>query len=233
MSIWEQIAGSLASASPASLLESLRGLFRTAEPEQSTKFTIAMIALSAKMAKADGVVTRDEIEAFRRVFQVAESDRANVARLFNLAKADVAGFDSYARQVARLFEDNPEMLRDVLDGLFFIAAADGVLHPAENVYLGQVADIFGVKDLEFRTIRARFVQGEQSPYDVLGVSPDISDADLRRAYHKLVAECHPDRMIARGVPEEFLNIATRKLAALNRAYEDIEHARRSEPQEPG
>lgn len=190
--------------------------------QSQVAFTIGFIALSAKMAKADGVVTEDEVEAFREVFDVNSSEYRNVERVFNFARQDVAGYDAYARQVAGLFKSNPGILEDVLDGLFHIAKADRVIHENELLYLQSVAEIFGFSDGEFARIKASHLGPDAAdPYVILGVDHTISDDDLRRAYRRLVQENHPDRLIARGVPEEFVELANEKLAAINAAYDVI------------
>lgn len=189
-------------------------------------FTIALIALSAKMARADGQVTDAEIRAFEEVLKVPESERANVKRLYRIAQQDVAGFESYAAQVARIYRDKPAVLEDVLDALFHIAMADKVIHPAEVEYLRTVADIFGFSEVEFARIRASHLGTPRlDPYLVLGITPDISNDDLKKAYRRLVRENHPDTLIARGVPEELVQIANDKLAAINVAYQKILKAR--------
>ncbi len=171
-------------------------------------------------------MTKDEIAAFKQVFKVPPGEDANVARVFDLAKKDTAGYDAYANQLASLFKGDRELLQNVLEGLFHIASADGVLHPAEDEYLGEVAARFGFTETEYTYIRARFVPDDTtSSYDILGVSPDISNEDLKKHYRKLVAENHPDRAVARGMPEEFIAIATEKTAAINQAYEQIEKDR--------
>jgi DnaJ like chaperone protein len=196
----------------------------TAETEIA--FTVGVIALGAKMAKADGVVTADEVQAFKEVFRVPPSEIPNVARIFNLAKQDVAGYEAYAEQLATLFKDNRELLEDVLEGLFHIAGADGVMHPREHEYLRTVAGIFGFSDTEFGAIRARYIRDERDDaYRVLGVDSSISDKELKTRYRKLVQENHPDKAVARGLPPEFIKIATDKLAAINQAYERIQHER--------
>ena len=184
-------------------------------------FTIAVIALGAKMAMADGVVTKDEEEAFTRVFRVPPSEQANVRRIFNLARADTAGYESYAGQIARIFRGNPAVLEDILDGLFEIAKADGVFHPGEQAFLERVAEIFGFAPNEFRRIRASHFRDAADPYVVLGVAYDASDDEIKRTYRRLVKENHPDSLIGRGVPPEFVKLANDKLAAINAAYEKI------------
>ncbi|MFT5511486.1 MAG: DnaJ like chaperone protein [Hyphomicrobiaceae bacterium] len=195
-------------------------------PEDSTvtrkiAFTVAVVALSAKMAAADGVVSQIERDAFQEIFRTSADEAKNVQRIFDLAKQDVAGFESYAQQMSDMLEFEPQLKRDVFEGLFNIAAADGVLHRAEEVYLKQVGEIFGYSDETYRSVRAQFVHDPDDAYSVLGIQSDVSDEALRSHYRRLVRENHPDVMIARGVPAEFIDMATRKLAAINAAYERI------------
>jgi len=193
---------------------------------QQIAFTIGVIGLGAKMAKADGRVTQDEVMAFHEVFFIPPEEHKNFLRVFNLARQDVAGFESYARQVYRLFRGRPGVLEDLLDGLFHIAKADGEVHPSEVTFLQRVAEIFGFAPGEFERIRCSHVGCPNAdPHSILGVEPDISDEDLKRAYRNLVRQNHPDAMIARGVPEEFVEIANQKLAIINDAYETLRKAR--------
>lgn len=233
MSVWGKLAGAAAGLAIGGPIGALMGGFaghyvidrdkKDGEGgENQVAFTVGVIALGAKMAKADGTVTKDEVNAFKEVFKVPEGEMKNVARVFNLAKQDVAGYEAYAEQLASMFKDNRELLEDVLEGLFHIAKADDHVHPAEEEYLSQVASRFGMSETEFKYIRARHVSSnKRDPYDVLGISPDITDDELKSHYRKLAAENHPDKLIARGVPEEFVAIATEKLSAINDAYAEI------------
>ena len=190
-------------------------------PEKSVAFTIGMIALGAKMAKADGVVSESEIAAFKQVFHIPDGELAAVARVFNLAKQDTAGFESYARQIARLFDAQHEVLEDVLDGLFHIAKADNAFHPGEHGFLREVAEIFGFSNADFARIRARHVAVASDPYLILGLTHDASEEEIRSRYRQLVREYHPDRHIAAGVPAEMIEIATARLQTINEAYDRI------------
>jgi DnaJ like chaperone protein len=235
MSIWGKLAGAAAGLAVGGPLGALVGGVAghlivdrdTSEPaDKQVAFTIGVIALGAKMAKSDGQVTRDEVRAFKEIFKVPEQEAQNVARVFDLAKRDVAGFESYAKQLAGLFKDDPVMLHNILEGLFHIAEADNSLPDREREYLSTVARHFGIGDAEFRYILARHLpEARSNPYDVLGVQPDIGDDDLRRHYYRLVQDNHPDKLIARGMPEEFINIATAKIAAINEAYAEIRRER--------
>jgi DnaJ like chaperone protein len=223
MSIWSRI-GEAFSAIGDSIVEFLQKIVRShpRAPEKSIAFTIGMIALGAKMAKADGIVTANEVAAFKQVFQVPPEELKNVARVFNLAKQDVAGYDAYARQMARLFKGKPEMLEDVLDGLFYIAKADGNLHAQELAYLENVAIIFGFDKPGFSRIRARHdPAASEDPFLVLGIGRAASNDELKRHYKKLVRDNHPDKHIAAGMPEEMVAIATNRLARINAAYDQI------------
>jgi len=214
----------------STLVEAVRTAFQ-GDPQlrRRVAFSIAHIALSAKMAKADGIVSADEVRAFHEIFSVPREEMRNVRRLYDLAKQDVAGFEAYARQMAGLCgsgKANCPMLEDIIDGLFHIAKADGVLHEREDLFLARVAEIFAISDGRFAQIRARHVAGGPADaYVLLGVPPDTPFPEIRRRYRQLVSESHPDRLIARGVPEEFVAIANARLAALNGAYEQIEKAR--------
>lgn len=224
MSIWSRMADAIAALAKG---EGLSAVFDTlrAPPDRTVAFAIAVIALGAKMAKADGVVTKDEVVAFREVFQIPVEEEANAARVFNLARQDVAGFDIYARRIKAMYADDDAPLCDLMEGLFHIAMADGIYHPKEDAFLREVAVIFGFDDRRFRGIRAQFVaDADRDPYDVLGVDPGASAEELRAAWRKLVRETHPDRMMARGVPEEAVKLAESRMVAINKAWEEIQRS---------
>ncbi len=221
MSIWTRIGEALSALASGESLSDVFAKLRT-PPEKSVGFTIAVIALGAKMAKADGQVTSEEVYAFREVFQIPPEDEANAARVFNLARSDIAGFDGYARQITRLFGAGHRALEDVLEGLFHIAVADGVYHPGEDAFLQEVATIFGIEQACFESLRARYSPDHADPYLVLSVTRDTPLPEIRKRWREMVRETHPDRMIARGVPEEAVKIATKKLAEINEAYEQIQ-----------
>lgn len=239
MSIWGKLGGAAAGFALGGPLGALAGAFaghlldRQIDPSPNASaarkqvaFTIGVIALGAKMAKADGVVTRDEVDAFKQVFQIPPAEMNNVARIFDLAKKDVAGFEAYASQLSGLFSDSPQTLENVVDGLFHIAKADGVVHPNELAYLQEVARIFGFGEADFNRIRARHMGPDKAdPYEILGIDRSASDQDVKAHYRKLVRENHPDKLMAEGVPEEFIKLATEKVARINEAYDRIEQER--------
>lgn len=232
MKIWDRIvegATRLASG------ESLASLFGLASPPaddgthpglRQIAFTIGVIALGAKMAGADGEVSDAEVEAFRDFFRVPPDQEKNVERFFNLAKRDVAGFETYARRLAALFPDAPEILENVLEGLFDIAKADGAIDPPEADYLAEVARIFGLSSARFERARAAALGVvECEPCIILGIDPLATDEQVREAWLRQVKANHPDRLIAEGLPEEVIAVANRKLALINDAYDRLRRER--------
>lgn len=204
---------------------------------RAAAFATTVVALCAKMAKADGQVSRAEVDAFKRIFNVPPDQMEAVGRLFDEARKTADDFELYARQAASLFSDTPPVLEDLLMALLLIAQADGVMHPAEQAFLQRVAEIFAVSPQAWERVRAGAASGGSGngrasassgisdPYAVLGVAPTATDSDIKAAYRKLLRENHPDTVIAQGLPEEFVEIATRKMAAINAAWDDIARMR--------
>ncbi len=224
MSIWTRISDAISALAQGESLTAVFEKLRT-PPQRSVAFAIAVIALGAKMAKADGQVTRDEVTAFREVFQIAREDEAGAARVFDMARTDVAGYQDYARKISRMFGDDTTTLCDLMEGLFHIAMADGFYHPNENEFLEEVSQIFGQTDAQFMALRARFVpDAPNDPYTVLGVDRDMPLPEIRKAWRQLVRETHPDAMMARGVPEEAVRLAEKKMIDINRAWDEINGA---------
>jgi DnaJ like chaperone protein len=231
MSIWTRITEALAALAKGEPLSVVFDKLRhDPAPEHSIGFTIAVLALGAKMAKADGTVTRDEVTAFRRIFTFPDGEEEHAARVYNLARQDVAGFDAYARKIARLFNpngtricaDDHHVLVDILEALFQIAIADGTYHPGEDAFLTHVADAFGLDDRCFTIVRSRLVEGApRDPYDVLGLPRDASKDAARKAWKDLVRDTHPDVLQSRGVPPEAMKLAERRLQLINEAWREI------------
>lgn len=226
MSVWQRLAEFIGSFSERTGLAG--SLANALDPDnwipggKETAFTIAIIALSAKMAMADGAVTISERYAFNRNVEIPPGAEVQVQRLFDLARQDVAGYEAYARKIRRFFIDSPDTLEHVLDSLFFIATADGLVHEAELDYLKSVSMIFGFDDARFEQLAAQhIVTDAPDPYLVLGLAPTADANEVRRVYRMLVAEHHPDRLIAKGVPEELVKVATARMAAINGAYSQI------------
>lgn len=199
----------------------LSRILRPKPAYQTAAFSAAVVALAAKMAKADGVAVCLECETFERFFEPTPDELPRIRRLYELASQDTAGFEAYAASIARMLADEPDLKVNVLECLLLIACADGVLHPAEEAFLKTVGEIFGVSCERFRKIRARFVRDLSDPYHVLGVTPSATPQEIRTRYLELVRRFHPDRLIASGAQAAIVKAATVKLAAINAAYEMV------------
>jgi DnaJ like chaperone protein len=202
----------------------LKKRFRPENPTSHVDFSIALIALSAKLAKADGHVSRSEVSMFRQIMEVPPEEEARVGRIYNLCRQETAGFEAYAARVHRLIRDHPdeEVIREnLLDGLFHVAMADGEYHPNEDRFLRVTADRLGLDEAGFERIRARHVPDAWDPYRVLGVSPGADISEIRAARNALIKAHHPDRLAAAGLPDEMRRIAEERIRQVNRAYEGL------------
>lgn len=216
-SFWQRVTDGILALVQATGLSQL--FEEAAPPEKSVAFTMAVIALGAKMAKADGQVTRSEVAAFRRVFVIPPEEEHNAARVFDLARQDVAGFDIWAGRIARMFGPGDPVLADVLDGLFVVAGADGTLAEPEIDFLRETARIFAIPGPEFAAMLARHDPSGCEPCGILGVGLDTSLEVARDRWRALVREAHPDRAIARGLPPEAVQLAETRTRALNEAWD--------------
>ncbi|PTX52572.1 DnaJ like chaperone protein [Gemmobacter caeni] len=202
----------------------LRKRFWPESPTSHVDFSIALIALAAKLAKADGRVSRSEVAMFRQIMEIPPSEEARVGRVFDLCRGATDGYEAYAARVHRLIRGHPDedLIRgNLLDGLFHIAMADDEYHPNEDLFLRNVAERLGLGEAEFLRIRARHVPDAWDPYQVLGTHPGASREDIRRAWRDLVKQNHPDRLNAAGLPAEMRLIAERRIREVNRAYSEI------------
>lgn len=195
-------------------------------PGADPAFATAVTALGAKLAMADGRAAEIEQSAFLHVFQPEQTALRDVLRLYDLARQTALGFESYALRLAKRYASCPRILEDVLEGLFHIAVSDGALTHQEETYLEKVADLFGLSPTAYRRIRAGYVApDENDPYHILGLTPEASDSDIRLARRNRLNEYHPDKVKARGLPEDFETLFTHKAAAINRAYDQISRER--------
>mgnify|MGYP001373399261 CR=1 FL=1 len=198
---------------------------------QQVAFTTAIIVLVAKMAKVDGQVTRDEVDAFKELFNIPPEELKNVGRIFDVAKKDSNDFEPYAEQIATMFANEQVVLEELLGGLFYIARADGVLHHDELNFLHKIALILGFSDTQFERLKAIHIEGAghgketSNPYQILGLEKNASDELVKKTYRSLIRENHPDALIAKGMPQEFIDIANEKMAAINAAYDLVEKER--------
>jgi DnaJ like chaperone protein len=195
-------------------------------PGQDPAFSTAVTALGAKLAKADGHADPHEFAAFAQVFQPEPGGSRNIERLYDLAAQTTHGFESYARRLAKRYRGCPKLLEDVLDGLFHIAKADGVVTDHEMTYLERVGNLFGLSRLTFERLRALHLGADPGdPYVVLDVPHDAPDLVVQSAWKRALSEAHPDRVLARGLPAEFVEVAHAKASAINAAYDAIKRDR--------
>jgi len=221
MSIWSHISKLLKALK---IGETLSVIFNRLEttPEKRIGFTIAAIALSAKMAKADGIVTSQEKLAFKKIFTILPRDEKHVKYVFELAQKDIAGYEIYAKKISKMLKNKPKLLENLIEGLLYISISDKVFHPKEEHFINEVAKIFKISEQKLEILKARYIPVLQhNPYLVLGLNPDSELKDIKKQWQKLVHESHPDNIIAQGLPQEAINLATSRLIAINEAWQKI------------
>ena len=224
MSIWSTISKLISNISKKG--EQLSKIFQKLKtpPEKTVGFTIAVIALSAKMAKADGIVTNEEVKAFRQVFYIPENEEKNASMVFNLARKDVAGFEIYANKVNKMLYSNTKVLEDLLEGLLHIATSDGIYHPLKNQFIETVAKIFKINQNKLNILKSRYLPNEIiNPFMVLGANPNWDISAIKKKWKELVRECHPDKYLVKGLPSEASVLASNRLLKINKAWEMIKH----------
>ena len=185
-------------------------------------FTIGVVVLSAKMAKADGNVTKEEIIAFRKKVDVPINEIKNVGRLWDQAKRTTDGFEIYAQQIANLLGKKSPVLEELLNLLLFIAKADGIISPEEISYLKKVSIIFGFLENDFERIYSSNMGNHMNPFQVLGVSQDTPIKNIKNKWKILAINHHPDHLIAKGMPEDFIEKSTARLQEINNAWDIIQ-----------
>lgn len=192
-------------------------------------FYVSLASLAAKMAKADGLITSEEIRAFdnflRNDLRLNINERKQIAAFFNEAKNSPEDAMDIARQFKGLIGYQREVLQMMVQLLYRIALADGTIHTNEENFIQSVASIFGLSAVELEQIKALFYQSSDHTYQVLGISPGASNDEVKKAYRKMVREFHPDKLQAKGLPEDFLKMAHDKMAEINKAYDDISKQR--------
>ena len=188
-------------------------------------FTIGVIVLSAKMAKADGKVTKEEIKAFKEKINVPNNEIKNVAKLWDQAKKTTDGFEVYARQISDLLEKNSSVLEELLKLLIIVAQADGEITNPEIKYLKKVADIFGFSNEDFDRIYSLKTGVHLSPYQVLGVSRNTPIEEIKQKWKQLAIDHHPDLLISKGIPEDLIQKKTSRLKEINNAWDTIQNQR--------
>lgn len=196
------------------------------QQQKQNVFALCIIVLSAKIAKADGQVTKEEIYTFKEKFNIQAEEMSEVSKIFNEAKKSSFGFKNIADQVGNLFSDNKVLLEQLLNNLFYIAEADGLTSINELEVLRSISQSFHFNETDFQRIfHSRLNNKESDPYKILGVTREDSDNNIRKKWIELSKEHHPDYLIAKGMPKEFIKEANKELSSINLAYDKIKELR--------
>ena len=196
------------------------------QQQKQNVFALCIIVLSAKIAKADGQVTKEEIYTFKEKFNIQAEEMSEVSKIFNEAKKSSFGFKNIADQVGNLFSDNKVLLEQLLNNLFYIAEADGLTSINEVEVLRSISQSFHFNETDFQRIfHSRLNNKESDPYKILGVTRKDSDNNIRKKWIELSKEHHPDYLIAKGMPKEFIKEANKELSSINLAYDKIKELR--------
>jgi len=236
MSIWGSLIGGFVGFSFAGPIGALigsilggrissarRSSFQRGFAHSQQVFAIALIILTAKLAKADGHVSREELIAIKNKLKIPEHEIDQVGKIFNKAKEDSLGYEPYAQQIAQIYRNNPVVLDEIINTLFYIAEADGSISDSELAMMRNIAKIFGLNESQFEGIKeSRKSSDKLNPYIVLGCSPNDDFAIIRKKYLQLSKEHHPDVLMNKGVPKEVIEESKKKMRAINSAFDQIE-----------
>jgi len=192
-----------------------------AQPQQV--FALSLIVLSAKLSKADGNVSKEELIAVKDKLKIPENEIDSVGKIFNKAKEESSGYEPYAQQITQIYKNNLNVLEEVINILFYIAEADGNISQSELNMIQHIAQIFGLNQSQFNSIReSRKSSDKLNPYMVLESKPEENLQTIRKKYLKLSKEHHPDILISKGVPKEVIEESKKKMRAINSAWNQIQ-----------
>ena len=201
--------------------KSRAGFGSFAQPQQI--FALSLIVLSAKLSKADGQVSKDELIAVKDKLRIPENELDQVGKIFNKAKEESAGYEPYAQQIAQIYRGNINVLEEVINILFYIAEADGNVSESEHKMIGHIAQIFELTEIQFNSIKeSRKSSDKLNPYIVLESNPDDTIEIIRKRYLKLIKEHHPDLLMSKGVPQEVIDESKAKMRAINSAWDLVQ-----------
>ena len=201
--------------------KSRSGFGSFAQPQQI--FALSLIVLSAKLSKADGQVSKEELIAVKDKLKIPENEIDQVGKIFNKAKEESAGYEPYAQQIAQIYKGNINVLEEVINILFYIAEADGNVSESELKMIEHIAQIFGLTEVQFNSIKeSRKSSDKLNPYIVLESNPDDTIEIIRKRYLKLSKEHHPDLLMSRGVPQEVIEESKAKMRAINSAWDQVQ-----------
>ncbi|MAH02292.1 MAG: hypothetical protein CMI70_00610 [Candidatus Pelagibacter sp.] len=236
MSIWGNLVGGFIGFSFAGPIGALigsiiggkissarRGGFQQSFAQSQQIFAISLVILTAKLAKADGQVSKEELIAIKDKLKIPDHEIDQVGKIFNKAKEDSLGYEPYAKQIAQIYRSNPAVLDEVINILFYIAEADGNVSDSELAMIKNIAQIFNLTDIQFEGIKeSRRGSDKLNPYIVLGCTSNDDFATIRKKYLQLSKEHHPDVLISKGVPKEVIEESKKKMRTINSAFDKIE-----------
>ena len=235
MSIWGSLIGGMIGFSLGGpfgmLLGSLiggkisraKGSFNNSFAQPQQVFALSLIVLSAKLSKADGQVSKEELIAVKDKLKIPDNELDQVGKIFNKAKEESTGYQPYAEQIAQIYKNNLNVLEEVINILFYIAEADGNISDAELNMIEDISRIFGLNQAQFNSLKeSRKSSDKLNPYVVLESNPEDNIADIRKKYIKLSKEHHPDLLLSKGVPEEVIDESKKKMRAINSAWDQIQ-----------
>ena len=198
------------------------GRFSSAAQGQKV-FALSLIVLSAKLCKADGQVSREELIAVKDKLKIPDHELDQVGKIFNKAKEESIGYEPYAKQIAYFYKGHINVLEEVINTLFYVAEADGNVSNEEFKMIHHISQIFGLNEIEFNGIvEGRKSSDKLNPYVVLESKPDDNLTDIRKKYLKLSKEHHPDLLLNKGVPQEVIDESKAKMRAINAAWSQIQ-----------
>ena len=201
--------------------------FEYAEQTQAT-FFISLFSILGKLSKIDGVVTKDEIDVvqdFINSLPIDETERQFARQVFNEAKNSPYRIEDFASQLYLTVKSQPMLVLTYFDLLFRIVAADGTYHPDEEAALKRVKEIFNLSDKQYEDIKAVYFNDLDKHYKMLNCTPGSTNDEIKSNYKKLVKDFHPDAIISKGLPEEFIDFAEKRFREIQESYEKIRQER--------
>lgn len=206
-------------------VSSQKNSFQYQDDERQTAFALGVIVLAAKLAKADGKVTQEEINSFRSAFDFDSEDQASIGKIYNEAKKNAEGYEVYAQQLQKVFGKQKELYVELINSLYKIALSDGVLHKNEETMIRKISSIFMMPENIVDSIKAQYMKYEgnnlEKEYKILGIDSNTSNGEMKKKYHDLVRQYHPDKLVSKGLPEEFIRLANERLSQINESYEKV------------
>ena len=175
------------------------------------------------MSKADGQVSKEELIAVKDKLRIPDNELDQVGKIFNKAKEESTGYEQYAQQIAQIYKGNINVLEEVINILFYIAEADGNISDSELQMIEHIAQIFGLSEIQFNSIKeSRKSSDKLNPYIVLESKPDDEIDIIRKRYLKLSKEHHPDLLMSKGVPQEVIDESKAKMRSINSAWDQVQ-----------